>query len=131
MLLHSLASREECSYALFACLFMKRRNEMSICFCYRILADRAHFEVPIMEIAEAIRARRDIRSYQDRLIEEEKLTRVLDAGRLAPSARNLLDWKFIVVRDKDKRQRLSEAPIYGIQENPRTEYNCLPYNELP
>ena len=33
-----------------------------------------------MEITEAIRARRSIRSYEDRPIEEEKLTRVLDAG---------------------------------------------------
>jgi len=64
-----------------------------------------------MEIIEAIRARRSIRSYKDRSIEEEKLERVLDAGRLAPSARNLQDWKFIVVKDKEKRQRLSEAAM--------------------
>jgi nitroreductase len=64
-----------------------------------------------MDIIEAIRARRSIRSYKDRPIEEEKLTRVLDTGRLAPSARNLQDWKFIVVKDKDKRQRLSEAAM--------------------
>ena len=32
--------------------------------------------------------------------------RVLDAGRLAPSARNLQDWKFIEVKDKEKRQSL-------------------------
>jgi nitroreductase len=35
----------------------------------------------------------------------------MDAGRLAPSARNLQDWKFIVVKDKEKRQRLSEASM--------------------
>jgi nitroreductase len=62
-----------------------------------------------MEIMEAIRSRRSIRSYQDRPIEDEKLARVLEAGRLAPSARNLQEWKFIVVRDKDKRQELSTA----------------------
>ena len=33
---------------------------------------------------EAYLARRSTRSYQDRPIEEEKLTRLLDAGRLAP-----------------------------------------------
>ena len=62
-----------------------------------------------MEITEAIRSRRSIRKYQDRSIEEEKLLRVLDTGRMAPSARNLQDWKFIVVRDQDKRKMLSEA----------------------
>jgi nitroreductase len=64
-----------------------------------------------MEIIGAIRTRRSIRSYKIRSIEEEKLERVLDAGRLAPSARNLQDWKFIVVKDKEKRQRLSEAAM--------------------
>ena len=63
-----------------------------------------------MEIIEAIRARRSIRSYKIRSIEEEKLERVLDAGRLAPSARNLQDWKFIVVKDKEKRQRRPRPP---------------------
>jgi nitroreductase len=64
-----------------------------------------------MEITEAIRSRRSIRNYQDRPIEQEKLMRILEAGRLAPSARNLQDWKFIVVMDKAKRQRLSEAAM--------------------
>lgn len=64
-----------------------------------------------MEIKEAIRARRSIRNYQDRPIEQEKLARVLEAGRLAPSARNLQEWKFVVVRDKEKRQKLSEAAM--------------------
>ena len=64
-----------------------------------------------MEITEAIRLRRSIRNYQDRPIEQEKLIRILEAGRLAPSARNLQDWKFIVVRDKEKRQKLSEAAM--------------------
>jgi nitroreductase len=66
-------------------------------------------EVSIMEIMEAIRSRRSIRNYQDRTVEQEKLIRVLEAGRRAPSARNLQDWKFIVVKDKEKRQKLSEA----------------------
>ena len=62
-----------------------------------------------MELTEAIRSRRSIRKYEDRPIEQEKLWRILDAGRLAPSARNLQERKFIVVSDQDKRRRLSEA----------------------
>ena len=60
-----------------------------------------------MEIIEAIRSRRSIRKYQERAIEPERLMRVLDAGRIAPSAKNLQDWKFIVVRDGEKRRRLA------------------------
>lgn len=64
-----------------------------------------------MEIIEAIRSRRSIRKYQERAIEPERLMRVLDAGRIAPSAKNLQDWKFIVVRDGEKRRRLAEAAM--------------------
>jgi len=62
-----------------------------------------------MDVMEAIRSRRSIRKYQDRPVEPERLMRVLEAGRIAPSAKNLQDWKFIVVRDGEKRRRLSEA----------------------
>ena len=63
----------------------------------------------IMNVMDAIKARRSIRAYQDRSVEDEKLRAVLEAGRLAPSAGNFQDWKFIIVRDKKKRQRLSAA----------------------
>jgi nitroreductase len=62
-----------------------------------------------MDIMEAIRSRRSIRSYQDRPVEQDKLNLILEAGRLAPSARNLQDWRFVVIQDKDKRQELSTA----------------------
>ncbi len=62
-----------------------------------------------MNLMQAIRTRRSIRNYQDKLVEEEKLLAVLEAGRLAPSAKNMQDWKFIVVRDFATRQRLAEA----------------------
>ena len=62
-----------------------------------------------MEVFEAIKGRRSVRSYQDKPVEEEKLRQVLDAGRLAPSASNRQEWKFVVVRDKALRKRLAEA----------------------
>ncbi|MDD1748787.1 MAG: nitroreductase family protein [Methanothrix sp.] len=62
-----------------------------------------------MELMDVVRARRSIRNFLERPVEEEKLLAVLEAGRLAPSARNMQDWRFIVVRDKAARQRLAEA----------------------
>lgn len=62
-----------------------------------------------MDVMEAIQARRSIRSYEDREIEVDKLNRVLEAGLLAPSARNFQDWKFIVVSAKETRVKLAEA----------------------
>ncbi len=62
-----------------------------------------------MNVMEAIRTRRSIRVYTDQPIEEEKLKRVLEAGRLAPSAGNQQIWKFLVVRDKEARAKLAQA----------------------
>ena len=47
-----------------------------------------------MDIYEAIEKRYSVREYQDRAIEEDKLQRVLNAGRLAPSGSNRQEWKF-------------------------------------
>ena len=57
----------------------------------------------------AIRARRSIRRYKNQAVEEAKLREVLEAGRLAPSANNRQDWKFVVVRDASLRKKLAEA----------------------
>lgn len=59
-----------------------------------------------MDVFEAIKNRRSIRKYQERDIEEEKLERILEAARLAPSARNRQEWRFIIVKDKTKREEL-------------------------
>ena len=51
-----------------------------------------------MDVHEAVAARRSIRRYKPDPVEEDKLTRVLDAARLAPSWKNMQCWRFIVVR---------------------------------
>ncbi|MFN3699055.1 MAG: nitroreductase family protein [Dictyoglomus sp.] len=53
-----------------------------------------------------MKKRRSVRKYQNRDVEEEKLKRVLEAARLAPSARNRQEWRFIVVRSKDMKEKL-------------------------
>jgi nitroreductase len=62
-----------------------------------------------MELWDAINRRRSIRKYKDRPVEEGKLNRVLEAGRLAPSAGNRQEWKYVVVRDAAVRRQLIEA----------------------
>lgn len=62
-----------------------------------------------MEVYEAIRLRKAVRSYQDRPVETEKLERVLDAARLAPSARNMQEWRFVVVSVRETREALRHA----------------------
>jgi nitroreductase len=62
-----------------------------------------------MELYEAVRKRYSCRSYIDKPIEQDRLQRVLDAARLAPSARNNQDWRFIIVTDSKVKARLLEA----------------------
>ncbi len=62
-----------------------------------------------MTVLETIRKRYSCRSYADKPIEREKLDQVLEAARLAPSAKNLQDWRFVVVTDKQKKQQVAEA----------------------
>ncbi len=62
-----------------------------------------------MDVMEAIKKRYSVRSYQDRAVETEKLDSILEAARLAPSASNRQEWRFVVVQDKGIRQRLMQA----------------------
>ncbi len=62
-----------------------------------------------MDLFETVAARRSIRKYQNRPVEEEKLTRILEAARLAPSANNRQEWKFVVVKDEKTREKLGDA----------------------
>ncbi|HHV59723.1 MAG TPA: nitroreductase [Clostridiaceae bacterium] len=62
-----------------------------------------------MTVISAIENRRSIRKYTSQEVEDEKLNKVLEAARLSPSARNLQNWKFIVVRDPEKISELGKA----------------------
>jgi nitroreductase len=62
-----------------------------------------------MDVRKAIQTRQSIRAYNPREVEEDKLERVLDSGRLSPSAGNRQERRFVVVRNARRRQLLSEA----------------------
>ena len=62
-----------------------------------------------MTVLDAIHKRYSCRAYQDRPVEQEKLEQVFEAARLAPSAKNIQDWRFVVVRDKEKKQQVAES----------------------
>ncbi|MCE5238663.1 nitroreductase family protein [bacterium] len=62
-----------------------------------------------MTTMEAIEQRFSVRSYLDREVEPDKLQRVMEAARLAPSASNRQEWRFVIVRDAARRQALAQA----------------------
>ncbi len=58
---------------------------------------------------ELILRRQSDRRYSRKHIETEKLERILEAGRMAPSACNAQPWKFVVATDKNVIRSLAEA----------------------
>lgn len=62
-----------------------------------------------MNVFEAVSKRRSIRKYKDTEVEDEKLQNILEVARIAPSAANRQEWKFIIVKDKETREKLVEA----------------------
>jgi nitroreductase len=62
-----------------------------------------------METWDAIRSRRDVRSFEERPIADDELDRILEAGRRAPSSRNWQPWDFVVVTDRDQLVELSKV----------------------
>jgi nitroreductase len=62
-----------------------------------------------LELLEVVRNRSSIRKFKPTPIFTEILQRILNAGRLAPSANNGQPWKFIVVRDEEMKSKLSQV----------------------
>ena len=89
-----------------------------------------------MELYEAMEKRHSVRDYEDRPVEKDKLERVLNAARIAPSASNKQDWKFVVVQDAALRNKMAEqveqklfakAPVViaAVSTNPREMRCCV------
>ncbi|PID95084.1 MAG: nitroreductase [Bacteroidetes bacterium] len=62
-----------------------------------------------MSFFDLISKRQSDRTYLDKEIEPEKLQRILECARLAPSACNAQPWTFIVVNDPTRREELAVA----------------------
>ncbi len=62
-----------------------------------------------MAVLNCIKKRYSVRAYLDKPVEAEKINAVLEAARLAPSARNCQQLRYVVVQDKNTIQRLCEA----------------------
>ena len=61
------------------------------------------------DILNFINSRQSDRKYSDKPVEKEKLERIIEAGRMAPSACNAQPWKFIVVTDPELVLKVADA----------------------
>jgi nitroreductase len=60
-------------------------------------------------VITAISTRKSIRAYLNRPVEEEKINKIFEAARLAPSASNRQEWRFVIVRDPETRKKISQV----------------------
>jgi len=58
---------------------------------------------------DIMKSRRSVMRYKNKPIPEDILNKVLEAARIAPSGKNFQPWKFIIVRDREKREELAVA----------------------
>jgi len=88
-----------------------------------------------VDVMQALAERRSVRSYANRPVEEAALAEILEAARLAPSASNRQDWRFVVARDGEKIAALAAAAtqpfigtapivIAGVSLNPTRVMRC-------
>jgi nitroreductase len=59
-----------------------------------------------MDAYEAIQARRSVRDFQAKVIDEGIIKRIIDAGLKAPSNNHLREWEFVIVQDRETRLRI-------------------------
>lgn len=67
-----------------------------------------------MNFIDLARTRYSVRKYEDKRVETEKLDKILEAGRVAPTAANFQPQKLIVVQEKDGLGKIkASANVYG------------------
>lgn len=66
-----------------------------------------------MDVSEAIKTRLEVREYAGDSIDDDVKRAILDAGRLAPSGKNLQHWAFLLVDDSESIPRLAELSTSG------------------
>ena len=63
---------------------------------------------------EFIRGLRAIRDYQDQPISAADMTAILEAARWTGSSKNLQNWAFVVIQDKDQLARLADCGSFTV-----------------
>lgn len=64
-----------------------------------------------MTFNELIHLRQSVRKYTSRAVEKEKLIQCLEAMRLAPSASNAQPWTFVVLDEKEIREKIAKETV--------------------
>lgn len=67
-----------------------------------------------MDLYEAIYKRRIVRDFKDKTVPEETLKRIIDAGLQAPTHDHLRNWEFVILKEKEDKERALQFVIQGV-----------------
>lgn len=65
------------------------------------------------DILSVLKSRRSIRKYKNIAVEPEKINLCLEAAQWAPSASNRQPWEFLIVTEKETREKLASMHPYA------------------
>ena len=69
-----------------------------------------------MEFGEVIKQRHCTRSFNlERQVSDEMIAKIITAAKMAPSAGNMQDWRFTIIREAEIKQKIVEATSFGKQ----------------
>lgn len=66
-----------------------------------------------MTLLDEIRSRRSVRKYKNETVTDQLINDILEAGRWAPSGMNNQPWRFVVIKDKTFKMKLSTMTNYS------------------
>lgn len=66
-----------------------------------------------MDVLQAIRTKRAVRSFSDQPVPDDVIEQILNAGRRSQSSKNTQPWQFIVVRERERLVGLSKTGTYA------------------
>ena len=62
---------------------------------------------------EAIKTRRSIRKFTSEDVDDRTINQIIEMGTWAPSGLNNQPWKFVVIKDKEVLEKLSQQTVYS------------------
>lgn len=65
-----------------------------------------------LDVFEAIKERRSVRSFLERVVSRSDLIEIIESGMSAPSAGNMQSWEFVIVRDPIRKRALGRASFH-------------------
>ena len=78
---------------------------------------RIKYDTDQVFLYDIIKKRRTVRKYKSTEIPREHILKILDAARFAPTAGNQQPWKFLIIQDRKKLNRLSEEALMWYMES--------------